>query len=133
MATDNNTKSNKTISVVVLIAVAIAVPVVISIFVTKFLHEDSAKPVTESQVAESKPATEVSEKNNEAAATTPVLEEKVFDSVKVQAAIDAWSAGIPSSSEASVIVQDLSGKTTAQTNQGQIYFTASIYKLFVAY
>lgn len=69
-------------------------------------------------------------------AETPI-EEPVkpaqFNSAKLQDAVNAWSKTIATSAKASVVLTDDSGALLASYNPGEQYFTASLYKLFVAY
>lgn len=54
-----------------------------------------------------------------------------FDAVKLQKTVDDWAATI--SGEASVVLADKDANILASYNASQEYFTASIYKLYVAY
>jgi beta-lactamase class A len=66
-----------------------------------------------------------------------ILETKPkFDAVKLQKAVDGWISSLPESesSDASVSIVDLDSQTTlASTKPDKQYFSASLYKLFVAY
>lgn len=56
-----------------------------------------------------------------------------FNSAKLQDAVNAWSNTIAASAKASVVLSDDSGALLASYNSEEQYFTASLYKLFVAY
>ena len=66
-----------------------------------------------------------------------VLDQKLnlkatFDTVQLQSVLDTWRA--KSRGTGSVVVLDAdSNELLAQTNQSQQYFTASLYKLYIAY
>lgn len=71
---------------------------------------------------------------NPAPVVEKVVEEPaVFDTEKLQVAIDDWSSGLDSEDSASVVLMDEDSNVVASYNPDQEYFTASIYKLFVAY
>ncbi len=56
----------------------------------------------------------------------------VYDAAAIQAAVDTWVA--TQSGSASIVVSDpVSGAILATSNAEQAYFSASIYKLYVAY
>jgi beta-lactamase class A len=60
-----------------------------------------------------------------------VPETHTFDSSELQEVVDAWAAGI--SGTASVVITDTDGVVLVTLNPDEIYFAASIYKLYVAY
>lgn len=76
----------------------------------------------------------------EAVSEIPVVKEAVpeeivpdFDSTKLQAVLDTWYSTISSEDSASVVLMDEDKNVLASVNPDEVYFTASIYKLFVAY
>lgn len=56
-----------------------------------------------------------------------------FDKTKLQNVLDDWYASIPEGSRASVVVTETDGTKLAEVNPDEKFFTASIYKLYVAY
>lgn len=56
-----------------------------------------------------------------------------FDAAALQQAVDVWGGSLPASSQASVVVTDADGALLAALNPDEVYFAASLYKLFVAY
>ncbi len=58
----------------------------------------------------------------------PALE---LDSVAIQNVVDVWTS--TNGGTSSVVVSDSTGKVLASNNPEEIYFAASIYKLYVAY
>lgn len=56
-----------------------------------------------------------------------------FDAEALQQTINSWASNLGSDDVASVVVMDNQGGILAEVNPGQEYFTASLYKLFVAY
>ncbi len=75
--------------------------------------------------------------------TTPVIEpialpeestpesEPIFDALALQAVVDDWVNS--SNGTSSVVIADENGEVLAAHNSDQVYFAASLYKLFVAY
>lgn len=57
--------------------------------------------------------------------------EPEFDSTKLQSVVDDWVNSV--SGTASVVIADENGEVLAAHNSDQVYFAASLYKLFVAY
>jgi hypothetical protein len=75
------------------------------------------QPISESQVS---PETE---KTNDS-----------FDSQKLQQILEQWGASVSdTSSRASVVIKDQKGKELASIDKDASFFSASLYKLFVAY
>lgn len=65
---------------------------------------------------------------------TTSAEQTLPDFLDLQPIVDEWAADLPSNVGASVIVYDLDHQQTAATyNADQVYFSASLYKLFLAY
>jgi beta-lactamase class A len=65
-----------------------------------------------------------------------VSEEKTkpeFSAEALQQTVDTWVSSLGSGDIASVVVADSQGNILAEVNSDQEYFTASLYKLFVAY
>lgn len=60
-----------------------------------------------------------------------LTQDTIFQNQEVQAVIDNWAGGLTGT--ASVFISDLDGNRIAVHNQDQVYFAASLYKLFVAY
>lgn len=60
----------------------------------------------------------------------PIVEE-AFNSTALQNTLDEWSSTIKGT--AGVVIADTSGQVLASHNPDKVYFSASIYKLFVAY
>ena len=56
--------------------------------------------------------------------------EKAFDAQKLQQVVEGWATNSPS---ASVVLADKNGELLASINKDTPFFSASIYKLFVAY
>ncbi|MDO8265507.1 MAG: serine hydrolase [Candidatus Saccharibacteria bacterium] len=56
-----------------------------------------------------------------------------FDAEALQQTINTWASNLGSDDIASVVVMDNQGDILAEVNPDQEYFTASLYKLFVAY
>ena len=56
-----------------------------------------------------------------------------FSSAKLQSVVDSWVSGLPSGSTESVMITDKDGNVLASSNSDEVYFTASLYKLFVAF
>jgi beta-lactamase class A len=71
--------------------------------------------------------------NNQAAATTPLTaQKKATPLIDLQPTVDGWAD--KQSGRASVVVYDLANnKTVASLDPDRQYFTASLYKLYVAY
>lgn len=65
------------------------------------------------------------------ASTTSIAPLTDADAVKVQAVVTAWAKKY--NGHVSVTIQTSDGKTLASSDQQRQYFTASIYKLYVAY
>lgn len=79
-----------------------------------------------------KPAETSSPKPAETSTPTQDEAEKPsFDSLSLQAAVDDWVS--EQNGTSSVIVADEEGNIVAAYNGDQVYFAASLYKLFVAY
>lgn len=63
---------------------------------------------------------------------TPTKEQQPqFNAAKLQQVLDDWAS--THAGMYSVVIKDTDGKTLAKTNAHTSYFTASIYKLYVAY
>jgi hypothetical protein len=56
-----------------------------------------------------------------------------FDDQALQTVLDEWLKTIPSSSRAAVVLMDENGGELASVSSQEAFFTASIYKLYVAY
>ncbi len=54
-----------------------------------------------------------------------------FDFEKLKAVVDTWAAGV--GGQASVVLMDENGDVIAEKNGDNVYFAASLYKLYVAY
>ena len=67
--------------------------------------------------------------------TPKVVEEEKpdFNAQALQSVLDDWSAGLPESSRAAVVLMDEEGNELASVSREEAFFTASIYKLYVAY
>jgi len=86
------------------------------------------------QVVQPPPQTPVVQ-DTKTAEVEPASVEKTaeFDGIALQGALDTWSAGLGADSRASVVLMNIEGDTVASYAPYEEYFTASIYKLFVAY
>ena len=116
-------RRKKTGAVVVLIVVAMALLIVSG--VSWWFYKNTKPIVTTTPI-------ETSEQSTEPQATPTVPETApTFDVVALQATIDAWTRMI--TSDASVVAMDVEGNILASSNADERYFTASLYKLFVAY
>jgi beta-lactamase class A len=69
--------------------------------------------------------------NSENTDNSQVATEPEFDNVALQKVVDDWTASVGGVS--SVYISDTDGKIVASNMPSDIYFTASIYKLYVAY
>ncbi len=58
---------------------------------------------------------------------------KSFDEIALQQTVDAWAGELSNSALASVVLSDDQGIVLASLKPDERYFTASIYKLYVAY
>lgn len=82
--------------------------------------------------------TETAEVDDESIVSQPSEtkeEEKkpAFDNQKLQTVLDEWASSIPGSSRAGVVLMDEAGDELASVSAVETFFTASIYKLYVAY
>lgn len=68
---------------------------------------------------------------NNAQETEDVTIEPEFDATAIQSQVDNWVNS--TSGTSSVVVADIDGNVLAAHNADQVYFAASLYKLFVAY
>lgn len=59
------------------------------------------------------------------------ISENQFDAIKLQSVIDDWTTSVDGTS--SVVIADVDGNILASSNPNQVYFAASLYKLYVAY
>ncbi len=109
-------KKSQVVLTVVLLILLIVASVVAWVLVKNDKTEVVTTPIEE-------PVVEV-----EAPTTEP---EPDFDAVALQSAVDEWVNS--TSGTSSVVVADESGEVLAAHNSDQVYFAASLYKLFVAY
>ncbi len=67
--------------------------------------------------------------------TPKVVEEEKpdFNVQALQSVLDDWYTGLPESSRAAVVLMDEEGNEIASVSRDEAFFTASIYKLYVAY
>ena len=73
--------------------------------------------------------------NNSADIPAPTVEAQkpTFDNEKLQTAVDTWYGSLSADEKASIVLAGDDGSVLASVNQDASYFTASLYKLFVAY
>ena len=66
---------------------------------------------------------------------TQINEKKTsdFNKLALQTAVDDWSATLGTDPKVGVVIKNTEGKTLASLNPSESFFTASLYKLFVAY
>jgi beta-lactamase class A len=78
--------------------------------------------------------TSTPEENSEVKEENATVEKKpAFDDQALQTVLDEWLKTIPSSSRAAVVLMDENGGELASVSSQEAFFTASIYKLYVAY
>lgn len=56
-----------------------------------------------------------------------------FSAEALQSVLDEWNSKLGGSTSASVMIMDIEGREIASKNAKDVYFMASLYKLFVAY
>ena len=56
-----------------------------------------------------------------------------IDTESLQKVVDEWVGSVPNELDVSIVITSVDGKVLAQHNPEKSYFTASLYKLFVAY
>ena len=96
-----------------------------------FLAEkDVQNPGYEDQVSVVQPLATPAEDDVAENDVPPTLD---FDAELLQSTLDTWYASLRSGGRASVVIAKDDGSVLAAVNQQELYFTASIYKLFVAY
>src|SRR5690606_24218516 len=81
------------------------------------------------------PVSESSDSRAQTVTVPPGTQEKplsYFDKRRLQAAVDDWVVARPSMT-ASVVITDADGNILASSNPDEVYFAASLYKLYVAY
>jgi hypothetical protein len=100
---------------------AILVLALIAFFIYLSNVNNSATPVT---------TTEISERVNESEQSDEISQTE-FDSAGLQKIVDDWSSS--NAGESSIVIADIDGNVIASNNQEVVYFAASIYKLYVAY
>ena len=131
MAWRHNPSQYKSSQVVLaaILAVFLAIALISTLLVRSHLQksQDNKDTITDQQIAQPETAVIPEPLVQIADPAAPV-----FDMKALQAALDAWVAS--QSGVASVVVSDpVSGDMLAVHNADQAYFTASIYKLYVAY
>lgn len=106
------------------LAIVLLILLVITGLIFWFITSDRAEaPVTDSNPSINLDNNSVDDKQTE--------DQQIFDSVELQKVVDDWSNSV--NGKSSVYISDKSGKIVASSNPSNVYFAASIYKLYVAY
>ncbi len=108
-------------SQIVLALALFIVLVIISLFFWRFYNKSNNEV----------PSTTNSTNDSTAVQLENETTEPSFDSVAIQNVLDTWASSLRGT--ASVVVKDTSGNVLAEHNPDQVYFAASIYKLYTAY
>lgn len=118
----------KVSALVVCVVVLLAIAVVSGV---SWWFYKNTKPVVSTNAIQSDSETAQSKIDETISDNT--AEKVVFDKDALQAVLTEWQKSIPASATASVVVADDNGTVLASVNGDEQYFTASLYKLFVAY
>lgn len=121
------------LTVVALFCVCLSVAIIAFVVFKLTANSENNTNTSEMQGAQSTGGT--SETTTETSSPTPAPETKdpAFDGAKLQAVVDIWYSSLSSDEKASVVLMNEDGTLLASVGQDTSYFTASLYKLFVAY
>ena len=123
MAKYNNGSSKKYVKSQFILSILLLLLLVLFVFIYFFIDSKLSEPETV-QTTEIVSSEQPSEDINEA-------EVESFNSDEIQALVDEWV--ISDGGESSVYITDIDGNVLASENPDQVFFAASLYKLFVAY
>jgi hypothetical protein len=111
-------KSQKILTVILIVSL-----IIIGIFFWRFYNRDTSEETSNAPASSDNQLAQQSENEQ--------VVEADFDAVALQNVIDTWVESVSGTS--SVVISDDTGNVLAVHNPEQVYFAASIYKLYVAY
>jgi len=123
-------KPPKILFILVVLAI-LAIPVGVAIYFWRLKDNEPKIVSSENIVAGPASDSELEKTEDDQKKTTEAASS--FDTSAIQAVVDSWSSSLPGGSMASVVILDSNGEEVSALNPDDKYFSASLYKLFVAY
>lgn len=109
--------------------VFVALLAVIGLGALWFVEQESTKE----SLINTETATNEPVNNDDVVEPKPAPLVQLFDSAQAQLVVDGWAEQLPAGASASIVILSSEGEEIASINPDEVYFAASIYKLYVAY
>ncbi len=119
-----------------LAGLSVAIALLVIFGVVGWFYQNTKEKADNSDATSSTEVSQTAQETEEATEPAETKEEEKkpsFDSQKLQAVLDDWARTIPAGSSAGVVLMDENGTQLASLSAQESFFTASIYKLYVAY